>query len=297
MAAPFAFLVPLEPGRELATSAALAEAHGTVAVLERELSEFLPHSPVAALNLAPVGHEIPVPRSVLSLLALSGDLRAATGGAFDAAAKSPGGGGDAFGWSDDRGTAWRIRVDSHLGFGAIGKGFALDRARQVLEREGIRDFCLSAGGSSILLAGFRAPATPWAWGWSWGARIEAEPAGLAFVHHRGDAIALGISGLEEQGPHLIDPRGGHRVTAALSALVAHRSAAEADALSTALFVDGWDRAAAWLKGRGAAAAALIGPGGDTYWNAGFQRYWGPLTPRYAITPGRDTTPASDRGPR
>ncbi|MGD8377957.1 MAG: FAD:protein FMN transferase, partial [Acidobacteriota bacterium] len=56
--------------------------------------------------------------------------------------------------------------------------------------------------------------------------------------------------------HILDPRTGIPVPRAGSVTVVARSAAEADALATALFVMGPDRGLAWASGRGVGVGFL-----------------------------------------
>ena len=127
--------------------------------------------------------------------------------------------------------------------GAIGKGYALDRAGQSLRASGVRHALLSAGSSSVLAIG----------GHRGGWRIDlVSPQGqgrpIAELMLR-DA-ALGTSGAGEQFfiadgrrfGHVIDPRTGWPARGILSATVVARDAARADALSTAFFVGGLDLA-------------------------------------------------------
>lgn len=68
-----------------------------------------------------------------------------------------------------------------------------------------------------------------------------------------------------------------REGAPLSVLVGHPQAADADALSTALFVGGWDQAIENLKSQPQEIAlAQIDARGAPRWNGIFQKYWGAL---------------------
>lgn len=284
----FDLCLAVPASRALAAETTLGEAHARIAALERELSEFLPESPIARVNAAPPRVEIPLPPSALFLLEESARLREATRGAFDPTAKSQGPSlpppEARVGWDRARGVAWRNHPGAALGFGAIGKGYALDEVRSILEREGFTDYLLSAGGSSLLFSGFSAPDEPWSWGWSWGASDDGSPLGIPLRHASGAPIAVGVSGLEEQPRHLLDPRAGGVPTARMtSALVAHPSAAQADALSTALFVAGWEESLAALgELPDPPAMAIIDREGVPAWNGLFSRLWGALAVLLAV---------------
>ncbi|MGZ3688516.1 MAG: FAD:protein FMN transferase [Bdellovibrionota bacterium] len=287
MATTFEFCVSCSAEDAAHADLALSEAHLLVTRLETELSEFLSESPVYQLNRAAPGVEISMPESVIELLEHSQRLQRLSLGSFNATAKSskPDGselkGLPRVSFSRERQTAWRNDGGARLGFGAIGKGYALDRTRKVIEQAGFTNYLLSAGGSSLLLSGFAAPGRPWKWGWSWSSdQQDGNCLGIPFIHASGTPIAIGVSGTHEKGEHLIDARSGETVrqanAPARSALVAHRSATDADALSTALFVAGWEDARRFIASIPASAPALaaIDPDGTPRWNGIFQRYFG-----------------------
>jgi thiamine biosynthesis lipoprotein len=68
--------------------------------------------------------------------------------------------------------------------------------------------------------------------------------------------ALGTSGADQQGGHIVDPRTGRPARGVLQATVVAASAREADALSTAVFVLGAEGGLALAARRGAAALVL-----------------------------------------
>ncbi|MCX6996040.1 MAG: FAD:protein FMN transferase [Kiritimatiellaeota bacterium] len=111
--------------------------------------------------------------------------------------------------------------------GAIGKGFALDRMAEELAEWEPSPWLLVAGGSS-LLAGAPPPAAP-----GWEARLEESGAlRRCWLAHG----ALGGSGVSTKGLHILDPRSGAPARRRARAWARARSAAEADALSTAAMV-------------------------------------------------------------
>lgn len=132
------------------------------------------------------------------------------------------------------------RADLEINLGAVGKGFALDRAGALLRRRHVRHALLSAGRSSLLAIGGRSR------GWLIDvASPQIEPdRRLAQIRLR-DA-AIGTSGAGEQFVvvdgrrygHVIDPRTGWPASGVLSVSVVASSAAIADALSTAFLVGG-----------------------------------------------------------
>ena len=149
------------------------------------------------------------------------------------------------------------------------------RFARILEKHGFHDYLLNAGGSSHVLSGFSSPGEPWRWAWSWEKEADGTPRGVHFEHPTGVPMALGVSGTHEQGAHLKDPQSGAAVVDLKSSLIGHPRATEADALSTALFVAGWDKTLPLLaKLSDKPAMAVINEEGVPRWNGFFQSLWG-----------------------
>jgi hypothetical protein len=151
------------------------------------------------------------------------------------------------------------RPGIEVSLGAVGKGYALDRARAVLRASGVQHALLSAGGSSIVALGGRGG------GWVVDVVSPLRPARpIATLSLRN--AALGTSGAGEQFVvqggrrygHVIDPRSGWPVDGTLSASVVASDAARADALSTAFLVGGLDLARRYC-GEHPAVLALVTP--------------------------------------
>lgn len=273
----FDFTLSVASGALAHAQEVLLESHRRVEQLERELSEFLAGSPVSQLNAAAPEQRISVPRSVLSLLEQGSELGSLSGGAFDYAVKGAREAVPSFAWDVERGEAWRRGPNEKLSFAAIGKGYALDEVRCVLEREGFADYVLSAGGSSLVFSGFQAERQPWEFAWAWQRGLDGKLGGTHLHHTLGRPMAVGVSGTLEQGCHLVDPRTALPSTACKSAFVAASKATDADALSTALFVSGWEIGNASLeKRREFTAAAIVDGSGMAWWNRQFEKVWGAL---------------------
>lgn len=138
----------------------------------------------------------------------------------------------------------KFRVpELELNLGAVGKGYALDRAARLLRDEwGVRSALLHGGGSSVYAIG-HPPGDPR--GWPVRLRHPTEPEqslGTVRLRDRGlGTSAATFQFFEYKGQklgHLLDPRTGWPAFGTDSATVVAPSAAEADAMSTAAFVLG-----------------------------------------------------------
>jgi thiamine biosynthesis lipoprotein len=141
-----------------------------------------------------------------------------------------------------------LKPGMQLDFGAIGKGYAQDRALRELTARGFSRALIDAGGG--ILAGDPPPGTT-AW------RVEVPPPDEA-----GEAItvslkngSLATSGdahqfVEIDGvrySHIVDPRTGLGLTERIQASVIAKEAATADALATAFCVMGEEKTRTFLK--------------------------------------------------
>lgn len=279
MATDFDFQLRHRPNFVAEADALLTRAHEACRDLEQELTEFLPGSPVRALNEAPVMEWVSLPQSASELLDLSLKLCAWTRGAFDPTVKSRGealrvGAFERFEFDFERRRVRKRVEGAHLGFGAIGKGYALDRVRSEIERAGYRDFLLSAGGSSLVISGYAtSDRKPWRWGWSWEKAADGSLKGVEFDHCQEGVLSIGVSGTMEQGAHLLGVRRS-LPDQPLSLLFAHPSATLSDALSTAAFVGGW-QALANVPGIAVQEPAIaeIDSQKVPRWNEGFRKRW------------------------
>ena len=206
-------------------------------------------------------HRLPTAEELVAALSLVGD--------------------DVVEWDPER-RAIRFRRDgAALNLNAFGKGAALDRAGAYLSGEGVRDYCLHAGHSSVLARGS-----------SMGAASvpvpesgAIEPSGFAagtedgwtiglrnplLAHQLFARLRLTNAGLSTSGNgvqyftvngtrygHVLDPRTGWPANELLAVSVVAATAAEAEALSTAFFVLGVEKACGYCHNQRSAAAILV----------------------------------------
>jgi len=147
--------------------------------------------------------------------------------------------------------AW-LDPGTRLDFGGIAKGYAVDLALAALRGAGARAGLVDLGGSSQAVFGRPAPIA---------VRDPERPEAPAWATFTLEDAALASSGGDQRPGHILDPRTGLPARKVLAATVVARSAMEADALSTAVFVLGAEDGLALLARRGAAGLVLMREGG------------------------------------
>jgi thiamine biosynthesis lipoprotein len=283
MATTFEILLPFgTPGAVEAAEEALDE----IDRLEAQLTVYRDNSEVSALNRRAPMTWIPVEPRLFDLLALSARLSQETEGAFDI---SVGALIKAWGFFRRRGRVpseqeraevrrrigmGHVRLDPErcavhydvsgleINLGSIGKGYALDRAGELLrERRSLSSCLLHGGHSSVLALGVEPGQRR---GWAVGLRHPWErERRLATVRLRDRALATSAATfqhLEYNGRklgHILDPRTGWPAEGLASATALAPSAAEADALATAFFILGVEGARAYCARRPDVAAVLL----------------------------------------
>ena len=213
---------------------AATEAFREVDRLERLLSRFQEGGEIWCVNHLRTGEQLQLSEETHECLLRALRMHEVSNGAFH-----PGLGGvmdrvrandD---WSQELGALERgcLALDDHSplvacvaeGFqtdlGAIGKGYALDRLKVLLNEWGFSQMMLNAGGSSLLGAGM-----------SWELRLLGDS--IRPMIQLKD-MAVGSSGTSVQGQHIVDARHGKREARHHRSWAFHREAAYADALSTA----------------------------------------------------------------
>ena len=242
-------------------------AHAAAAVwddmdqLEQEISRYIPHSDISRVNGSPAGRVVLVREAAMDIISFGKEVWEQTNGAFDltigplaavlvwpngfpreptpeelAAAKAR------CGYQHVQVAPEEFAVipkvdDMLLDPGAVGKGYALDQAANLLSEDwGMTDFLLNAGTSTLLAAG----TMPEGEGWS----VTAGSPQPFWLKDE----ALSGTGFEVKGAHVIDPRTAKRVD--ISRVIRWAmapTATLADALSTAFMVMNRKEIAHFLK--------------------------------------------------
>lgn len=258
--------------------------------LEQEMSIYRPDSDISQVNRLAATRSVPVPARLFGLLRRGQEIARSTAGAFDLTA-----GPLVKVWGFERRAGrvpaaeelmaaqalvgWEsLQLDStfhsvrfarpgmQINLGAIGKGFALDCCAAELLAEGVSDFLMHGGHSSVLARGERVPGQT-ELGWQVSLRHPLRPdRPAAHVWLRDQALSSSGCGTQhfyhqgERYGHILDPRTGQPAQGVLSATAITQDAAAADALSTAFYVMGEAGTAAYCADHPEAAAVLILPG-------------------------------------
>lgn len=152
-----------------------------------------------------------------------------------------------------------------IDLGGIAKGYAVDRAVDILRSNGVRNAVIDAGGD-ILAMGAPAETDGWEIGIQHPLHVDRL---AARIRLRDQAIATSGNyerhvsvGMARYG-HILDPRTGYPSETMLSASVIAPTALEADALSTMAFLLGRNRSIGLITEPEGARGVFItaGPGG------------------------------------
>jgi len=228
--------------------------------LEQELSYFIPCSDVSRINRLKAGESVRVGAAAFECIELARRVHAWTGGAFDPTVGAMLTGrrpwdeqeraqahdasehdGDAGGpvhvgmslvETNRRWMAVGVLTDHvAIDLGGIGKGYALDEAGAMLRDWGIESVMLSAGRSTMLPIGLPPG------GGAWTMRlIDPRDERTELGRFDVEEGAVSVSAASAGAPHILNPSTGEPALSRLGAWAWARSAARADALSTAFMV-------------------------------------------------------------
>ena len=243
----------------------ISEAIAEISRIEQLLTTYNEDSQTALINRNAGVQPVQVDREVFALIERSIKISVLTQGAFDLSYGSL----DKRFWNFDtamtslpgRGTARRmVRLINYkniilnceqrtvflqekgmrIGFGGIGKGYAADRARAVMQQHGVQSGVVNASGD-LVTWGLQADGKPWTVGIA-----DPEKKQLPFSSLQISDRAVATSGDYEKFAvidgrkyaHTIDPATGFPVSGIKSATIICGAAELADALTTPLMVMG-----------------------------------------------------------
>ncbi len=249
----------------VALRAAGEEALQEVERLENQLSLYRASTEIAHLNARAAFEPVRVSPPVFSLLQHAAQLTAETGGAFDITI-----GPLVRCWGFMGGTGCmpapeavaeaRTRVGMNLvtlepnettvrfarpgvmlDLGAIGKGYAIDKAAEILRDSGVTSALLHGGTSTVYAIGSPPGGESWRVAIDDPSGGDCATNGIALRDEALSVSAIWGRSFEAEGKtfgHVIDPRTGQPVSGAAMAAVVLNSATETDVLSTALLTLG-----------------------------------------------------------
>jgi thiamine biosynthesis lipoprotein len=212
-------------------------------LVDRIFSTYRPDSEISRLNRGELSLADADP-AVRSVLRRCASLREETGGYFDAEACATGGGVDPSG---------------------LVKGWSVAGAARILERDGLRNFSINAGGD-VLVRGQAPQGGPWRIGIQHPLMPDAVAAVVALTD-----LGVATSGAYERGTHIVDLYRAAPPEHVLSVTVIGRSLPTADAYATAAFAMGGD-APAWCATLEDHDAMVITDEPRVIMTAGFERH-------------------------
>jgi thiamine biosynthesis lipoprotein len=134
------------------------------------------------------------------------------------------------------------RLPTGLDPTGLVKGWAIERASEILRAEGSHNHAVNGGGD-MQLAGEAAPGRPWRVGIS-----DPYDSSRVLAVVTGRDCAVATSGVSERGAHIVDPFTAEPAHGLASVSVVGRSLTRVDAYATAAFAMG-PSAAGWLQER------------------------------------------------
>lgn len=257
---------------------------GEVERIDQQMSLYLPESELCWVNAHAAERPVPVEPGLFGLLQRAAEIWDATQGAFDA---TVGPLIECWGFFRGRGgvppDADIARALERVGMqyvqleprsnsvhferpgitidlGGIAKGYAIDRAAELLSEAGVKRALLHAGLSTVFAVG----SPPGTVGWPIGIRHPTEAGRrLRTVELRDGALSTSGSYekfFEHEGvvySHILDPRNGRPVRGMLSATAVAQAALDSDALSTAFFVMGVEETRVYCRAGPELGAVLV----------------------------------------
>lgn len=250
---------------DTAAREAIDVAFAEIARVERLFSIYRKNSEISRINSLKMGERVKIDEEVFEVIEQAVEFSRMTGGAFDITvgplvklwekAKKRGGapsedeikaalqlvGSKNISLRKSDSTITLARDDIGLDLGGIAKGYATDRAVNILKAKGIKNAIVNSGGDMFCI-GSHSRGVPW----KVGIRNPRDKEKMLFEMRASDK-AIDTSGDYEKYfslgskkySHIIDPRTGYPVSSgAVSATVIAKDSMTADALATALCVLG-----------------------------------------------------------
>lgn len=156
-----------------------------------------------------------------------------------------------------------------LNFGAIAKGYAVDRAIDVLQKYEIKEALVNAGGEISVIG------NDWAVGIQHPREINSIIKKIKL-----DGYTVATSGDYEQYfevngvryHHILDPKSGYPSRGLQSVTIINKSNTFADGLATAVFVMGKEKGMKLIESLNHIEAMIVDSGGKNFYSSGFEEF-------------------------
>ncbi len=191
--------------------------------IDRLFSRFKPNSEVSLINKLAGLAPLQVSNETFDCIKLAVKINKLSRGAFDITMGHP----RSLTIDSKLRKIYLKRKGIEINLGGIGKGFAAESARKLLLKKGAKSGMIDMR-SSIAVFGQKT--------WKIGIQHPREKDAIMGTVELKNGESLATSGDYERGNHIIDPRTGKPTRGCQSVTIIGKDAAEADALSTAVFV-------------------------------------------------------------
>ncbi len=266
-------------------AAAINDAFAEMERVEKLMSRWIPESEVSRINRWAGVRPVKVSTEVREVIQRAGEISKASGGYFDI---SVGGLLDLWGFEgsggrvpakveieqalgsvgygaihmDEEASTVELRRGMRIDLGGIAKGYAVDRAYEVLTSRGYGNVIVNAGGD--MRVGGRKPKGPWVIG----IQDPRDRSRILASLDVGD-ISVATSGdyeryFEADGVryhHLLDPFTGYPARQCRSVTILAKDAVTADALATAVFVMGPEKGLRLIEAMEGVEALIVSADG------------------------------------
>jgi len=234
---------------------AIALAFDEVERIEALLSRWRPDSDILRIERAPAGTAVKVSATTIRCVQEALAAAVASDGVFDPTLVPDGYQKILIDAVDS--TVTLMEEDLILDLGGIGKGFALDRAAELLESNGLNSVLLDFGGQLLALD---PPPGQSAWDV---AIFDPRSSGALLGSVPLVRASIATSSGYERGDHIVDPHKQEAVSVALSTTILADQATSADAMSTTLAVLGPGHAERFLETVSGGGAVILVQGEDS----------------------------------
>ncbi|MBI3609555.1 MAG: FAD:protein FMN transferase [Nitrospirae bacterium] len=281
---------------ETKVHAAFDAAIGEMARIENVMSEWKEETPVSMINRMAGRKAVTVPDELLHVIVAGQTISELSGGAFDISWAAMRGlwkfskGDEKIPTPDEirktqplinyrdiqldqtRKTVFLKKPGMGIGLGGIAKGYAVDKAMQVMVNAGIKNAVIKAGGDMRIQG--TEDGKPWAIGIQH-PRDKTKLLGTLALTN----ISLSTSGDYERFfikdgilyHHIIDPKTGYPARGCRSVSILAPDTMTSDALSTAVFVLGPEKGMTLIKSLPGIEGIIVDDEGHSHYSPGIER--------------------------